>query len=117
MTVSFHKYEPGYYPGTGSVDDVGIGQGAYFAVNVPLKEGITDEPYVKLFSKIMEKIRTVYQPDCLVVQCGADSLAGDPLGGFNLTLKGLGDCVNRVLNWKLPSVLLGGGESNYPILI
>lgn len=109
MTVSFHKYEPGYYPGTGSVNDIGMEPAAYFAVNVPLKEGITDEPYTKLFTKIMEKIHVVYKPDCLVVQCGADSLSGDPLGGFNLSLDGIGYCVNSLLNWELPAVLLGGG--------
>lgn len=29
-----------------------------------------------------------YQPSAIVLQCGADSLSGDRLGCFNLTLKG-----------------------------
>lgn len=29
-----------------------------------------------------------YQPSAVVLQCGADSLSGDRLGCFNLTLKG-----------------------------
>ena len=44
MTVSFHKYG-NYFPGTGSIDDIGINEGRNFAVNVPLKDGMDDESY------------------------------------------------------------------------
>ena len=39
---------------------------------------------VQVVSKVME----VYKPNAVVLQCGADSLAGDRLGCFNLSLKG-----------------------------
>ena len=45
----------------------------------------------------------------MVVQCGADSLAHDPLGGFNLTLEGTGPCVRAVVDSGLPALFLGGG--------
>jgi len=35
----------------------------------------------------------VFQPGAVVLQCGADSLTGDRLGCFNLTLKGHAECV------------------------
>ena len=35
----------------------------------------------------------LYQPSAIVLQCGADSLSGDRLGCFNLTLKGHAKCV------------------------
>ncbi|EQB61586.1 histone deacetylase 1, partial [Vairimorpha apis BRL 01] len=44
MTVSFHKYGD-YFPGTGMLDDVGLGKGKNYAVNVPLKNGIDDETF------------------------------------------------------------------------
>lgn len=34
------------------------------------------------------KVMEMYQPSAIVLQCGADSLSGDRLGCFNLTLKG-----------------------------
>lgn len=37
----------------------------------------------------MEKLVGTYQPNVIVLQCGADSLTGDRLGCFNLTLKGI----------------------------
>lgn len=59
MTVSFHKYGAGYYPGTGAAEDVGFGRGIYHTVNVPLQDGITDGPYIQIFSKILGKIQKV----------------------------------------------------------
>ena len=37
LYVSTHQYP--YYPGTGAADEVGIGEGAGFTVNVPLEVG------------------------------------------------------------------------------
>lgn len=36
----------------------------------------------------MTKVMEIYRPSAVVLQCGADSLAGDRLGCFNLSLKG-----------------------------
>ena len=43
-------------------------------------------------------------------QCGADGLAGDPMDSFNLSLRALGRCLQYILNWNLPLLLLGGGR-------
>ncbi|XP_015783714.2 histone deacetylase 2-like [Tetranychus urticae] len=51
----------------------------------------------------------MYQPSAVVLQCGADSLSGDRLGCFNLTLKGHGKCVEFVKKYNLPLLLVGGG--------
>ena len=45
-------------------------------------------------------------------QCGADSLTGDRLGCFNLTVKGHGDAVKFVKSFGLPTLVLGGGGYN-----
>ena len=50
-----------------------------------------------------------YQPTCIVLQCGADSLGSDRLGCFNLSIKGHGECVKIVKNYGLPTLVLGGG--------
>ena len=51
----------------------------------------------------------MYQPSAIVLQCGADSLSGDRLGCFNLTLKGHGKCVEFMKKYGLPLLILGGG--------
>lgn len=49
-----------------------------------------------------------------VLQCGGDSLAGDPRGGTNLSAADLGACVRHMLDWQLPTILLGGGGYQLP---
>ncbi|KAK4402443.1 Histone deacetylase 6 [Sesamum angolense] len=43
-----------------------------------------------------------YQPDAVVLQCGADSLAGDRLGCFNLSVKGHADCLRFLRSFNVP---------------
>jgi histone deacetylase 1/2 len=50
-----------------------------------------------------------FDPSAVVLQCGADSLTGDRLGCFNLTLKGHARCVEFVKKFNRPLLLLGGG--------
>ncbi|CAB1340379.1 unnamed protein product [Coregonus sp. 'balchen'] len=70
--------------------DIGAGKGKYYAVNFPLRDGVDDESAV-------------------VLQCGADSLSGDRLGCFNLTIRGHAKCVEYMKSFNLPLLMLGGG--------
>jgi len=108
MTVSFHKYGE-YFPGTGDLRDIGAGRGKYYAVNFPMRDGIDDECYQNTFVPIMSKVMESYQPSAVVLQCGADSLSGDRLGCFNVTVKGHAKCVEFMKKYNLPLMLLGGG--------
>jgi len=54
----------------------------------------------------------VFHADAVIVQCGVDFISGDPVGKGNLTEKGLGQCVARVMELKLPTLFLGGGGYN-----
>ncbi len=46
------------------------GAGEYYAVNVPLRDGIDDATYEGLFRPVIDKIMAVYQPEAVVFQCG-----------------------------------------------
>ncbi|MES1913785.1 MAG: hypothetical protein MHM6MM_005943 [Cercozoa sp. M6MM] len=109
MTVSFHKYGD-FFPGSGGVADIGVGPGKGYAVNVPLQDGITDEQFCnQVFEPVMTRVMEHYRPGAIVMQCGADSLAGDKLGVFNLTLKGHGRALDFMRRQRLPVLVLGGG--------
>jgi histone deacetylase 1/2 len=86
MTVSFHKFGE-YFPGTGDVKDVGYGSGKNYAINFPLHDGMDDEKYRSVFRPVISKVMDHFRPGAVVLQCGADSLSGDRLGCFNLSLK------------------------------
>ncbi|KAK2569576.1 Histone deacetylase 3 [Acropora cervicornis] len=90
MTLSFHKYGNHFFPGTGDMFELGVENGRYYSLNVPLRDGIDDQGYANLFKPIMQAVVNHYQPNCIVLQCGADSLGCDRLGCFNLSIKGHG---------------------------
>lgn len=108
MTCSFHKFGE-YFPGTGTQEDRGRGKGRNYTVNIPLKDGITDEAFKRVFEPIINKIMEIYRPGAVILQCGADSLAGDKLGCFNLTMNGHAHCVQYLRAFNVPLILLGGG--------
>ncbi|XP_062184881.1 histone deacetylase 1-like [Phragmites australis] len=110
MTVSFHQRTEGFFPQeTGFVTDVGKGKGLYHALNVPMREGMDDEGYYRMFKPIMDKVMQVFQPEAIVMQCGADSLSGDRLGQLNLSIAGHAKCVSFMRSFNKPLLLLGGG--------
>ncbi|XP_041358111.1 histone deacetylase 3-like [Gigantopelta aegis] len=109
MTCSFHKYGNFFFPGTGDMYELGAESGRYYSLNVPLKEGIDDATYMQVFKPIVQAVMDFYQPTCVVLQCGADSLGSDRLGCFNLSIKGHGECVKVVKSYNIPMLVLGGG--------
>jgi histone deacetylase 1/2 len=108
MTVSFHKYGE-YFPGTGELRDIGVGQGKNYAVNFPLRDGIDDVTYKSIFEPVIQSVMDYYQPEAIVLQCGGDSLSGDRLGCFNLSMRGHANCVQFVKSFNKPTLVLGGG--------
>jgi histone deacetylase 1/2 len=108
LTCSFHKYGD-FFPGTGALNDIGWENGRYTSVNFPLYEGMDDISYEYIFKKVIDNINEKYRPDAIVMQCGSDSLSGDRLGCFNLSIKGHGNCLKYVKSLNLPLMILGGG--------
>ncbi|KAL0390628.1 UNVERIFIED_CONTAM: Histone deacetylase 9 [Sesamum calycinum] len=106
------------YSGFMQVKDVGEREGKFYAINVPLKDGIDDGSFLRLFKTIILKVMECYAPGAIVLQCGADSLAGDRLGCFNLSIDGdmlvistiwHAACVRFVKQLNLPLLVTGGG--------
>jgi histone deacetylase 1/2 len=111
LTVSFHKFGNDFFPGTGHVFDIGVDLGRYYAVNVPLRDGMTDETYLNIFKPIIQRLMEWFRPSAVMLQCGADSLVHDRLGFFNLSTKGHGECVAFVKKCCAgrPLLVCGGG--------
>ncbi|PPQ69652.1 hypothetical protein CVT25_014087 [Psilocybe cyanescens] len=108
MTISFHKYGE-YFPGSGDVMDVGVKRGRYYSLNVPLRSNVSDENYKSIFEPVIQNAMESYNPGAIVLQCGADSLAGDRLGCLNLSMRGHANCVQFVKKFNKPLLILGGG--------
>jgi histone deacetylase 3 len=109
MTLSFHKFGNGFFPGTGDLYEIGTKEGKYYSVNVPLQDGIDDAGYLYIFKPIVQAAIYYYKPTAIVLQCGADSLGCDRLGCFNLSIRAHGECIRFVRGFGIPTLVLGGG--------
>lgn len=109
MTLSLHRFQSGFFPGTGAITHKGHGRGKFYSVNVPLRSGISDAKYETIFRPVLDEIVQRFRPHAIVLQCGADSLGHDKIGGLNLSIRGHGSCVEYVKGLGVPLLVLGGG--------
>ena len=112
MTVSLHQDGRTLFPGTGFVDEIGTGDGEGYCVNLPLPVGMYDELYLKAFREVVLPLIHAYGPDVIVLEAGADTLAGDPLAGFSLTNNVYVEIINNLLMFSKPILATGGGGYN-----
>jgi len=82
--VDLHEDGRSLYPGTGHEWEEGRGDALGTKVNVELQPGCSDSDFKKAFDKALA-VAARAKPSLVIFQCGADSLAGDPLAHLNLT--------------------------------
>ena len=66
------------YPGTGDRSETGRGAAVGTKLNIPMPPGATDEQFRRAFEEV-ESYLEAQRPELILLQCGADSLAGDPI--------------------------------------
>jgi acetoin utilization protein AcuC len=66
------------YPGTGAMHESGRGDAEGTKLNIPMKPDSTDDDFLEAWPKV-EKHLEKFPPEFILFQCGADSLAGDPI--------------------------------------
>jgi len=66
------------YPGTGAASETGKGKGEGMKLNIPMMPGAGDAEFLKVWPKVEALLRDK-PPEIILFQCGADSIAGDPL--------------------------------------
>jgi len=76
--ADIHESGETLYPGTGSVDEHGRGAAAGTKLNIPLPAGSGDAEFRGVWPLVVKHLER-HQPEFLILQCGADSIAGDPL--------------------------------------
>jgi acetoin utilization protein AcuC len=109
LTISFHQNGTTLFPSTGFVQEIGLGEGVGYAVNVPFYPWTDDEVFTWAFLEIVPPILEAFNPDVIVTQLGVDSFYNDPLANLSLTTKGFCTAVRFFKGLKLPWVALGGG--------
>lgn len=103
FTVSIH--EQGRWPYTGNAH-------AERACNLPVPPGFNDAELEALMDGIVKPLARRLEPQALVVTCGADALAGDPLSSMALSNMALWSAVEALAGLAPCAVVLGGGGYN-----
>jgi acetoin utilization protein AcuC len=105
-TISIH--EQGRWPNTGALADVGTGR----ACNLPVPRGFNDAELGVLVDGVLLPLADRIGPQAVVLTCGADALAGDPLSSMALTNVALWSVVDQLTGLAPAAVVLGGGGYN-----
>jgi acetoin utilization protein AcuC len=72
------------YPGTGHAHETGRGVAQGTKLNLPLAPGANDAAFLDAW-QVLERFVDAFAPEFVILQCGADGLAGDPLADLRLT--------------------------------
>jgi len=86
LYISTHQYP--FYPGSGSSEERGRGEGEGFTRNYPLPAGTGDSELLALFENDIRSEVSNYHPDLILVSAGFDGHQLDPIGGFTITGEG-----------------------------
>jgi acetoin utilization protein AcuC len=105
IVVDIHEDGRYLYPGTGHAYERGVGPGEGSKLNLPLPPGATDADFLRAWSAAEEFLRD-QRPAFIVLQCGVDSLHGDPLAHLALTPKAHAHATARLC--RLANELCGG---------
>ncbi len=110
---SIHQYP--WYPGTGSWGEKGMGRGAGYTLNVPVKARTPAREHKRMFNSAIENVAGRFQPDLIIISAGFDAHASDPLGQLKLEDEDFVEMTKIVKQWannvcqnRLVSCLEGG---------
>jgi acetoin utilization deacetylase AcuC-like enzyme len=113
--VSLHRYGAGFYPGTGSADETGTGDGLGYNVNIALQSNIARKMYVDQFRSVVEATADWFRPELILLSAGFDAHRLDPIGNLGLEAEDFATMTQIVLDvakahtaGRLVSCLEGG---------
>ncbi len=78
LTISIHQ-ERNYPLDTGYFEDRGTGAGEGYNLNIPLPPGAGHATYLEAMERLVIPALTEFRPDAIIVACGYDAAAIDPL--------------------------------------
>jgi acetoin utilization protein AcuC len=109
LTISLHESGMYFFPGTGFENEIGVGDGKGYSVNVPLLAHTDDALFMKAFDEVAYPLIAAFDPDVLVTQLGADTFRTDPLTRLEITTHSYSYILRKLKALRIPWVAVGGG--------
>ncbi len=113
LYVSTHQFP--FYPGTGSIKEIGKGESKGTLINVPLPALVSDDGFKEVYKEIILPKIEKFKPDLLIISAGYDAHWDDPLANMGLNLSGyfwisqqLNDIATKLCRSKIVFALEGG---------
>jgi acetoin utilization deacetylase AcuC-like enzyme len=117
LFISSHQYP--FYPGTGSIDEIGTGEARGSKMNLPLRSGTGTDGFKLLYDECVFPILRRFQPELILVSAGVDAHWDDPLANLGLSLtdyhwlcQGLIDLAAEFCQGRIVFALEGGYNLN-----
>jgi acetoin utilization deacetylase AcuC-like enzyme len=104
LFISTHQYP--FYPGTGALNDTGMGKGTGYTINIPLAAGHGDTSYTAIYEQIVWPAAERFKPELIIVSAGFDAHWLDPIAGMRLTLTGYAHLTRELI--KMSEKYCGG---------
>ncbi|GAC1404434.1 MAG: acetoin utilization protein AcuC [Chloroflexota bacterium] len=96
LTVSFHESGQFLFPGTGTLEERGTGNGTGYSINMPFEPFTTDESWIESLETLLPGLSADFEPDIIISNHGCDTHVWDPLTHMNLTTRSLEHQVRMV---------------------
>lgn len=117
LDVDLHQDGRTLFPGTGFVHETGAPGAEGLKLNVPLQAGASDDSALLAWREAALPAIRSFQPELIVMQCGADAHSGDPLAALEWSVGPYAQIAREVheLSHELCDgrlLLTGGGGYN-----
>ena len=88
-----------FYPGTGSVAEIGDDEGKGYTLNLPVSAKSGDLAYQTLINEIILPYLDRIKPEILLISFGFDTHWKDPLGSMLVSANGVFNTIRTFSNW------------------
>ncbi len=88
LFISLHQDPLTIYPGTGFIEEKGVGEGEGFNINIPLPPGSSDDIYIEFLDEVVMPVVKEFKPEFVLISAGFDAYKGDPITSMNLSSYG-----------------------------
>jgi acetoin utilization deacetylase AcuC-like enzyme len=119
LTISLHQ-DRNYPMDTGGVEAMGAGSGLGFNLNLPLPPGAGHVSYLRAMERVVLPALHRFRPEAIIVACGFDAAAVDPLGRmlataetFRLMTRMVMTAADQLCDGRLTLVHEGGYSEVY----
>ena len=112
LTISLHQ-DGCFPPGYAGEDDRGVGAGEGYNINIPLLAGAGDDSWRYALETIVIPALARFEPELIIIACGYDANAMDPLARMQLhsdSFRAMTEQVQQAADVRLHVRRGGGGE-------